>query len=96
MIDFDRPLGIADLGVPSTLMNMPLAAGDHWYWCRRHERAEHVNQPVHSWYDEAEQRHKSCIRIGPFMSEREANILAGDRSEVNRRTIEPLGMEVEG
>lgn len=90
----DRPLGIADIAVLQiSTVERPL--NDHWYWCRRHEKAENVSEPT-MHYGIANPIH--CIRIGPFMSEREANRLGAnyDLPEAQPRRVPPLGMEVEG
>lgn len=58
-----------------------------WFWCRQHERAEHVSEPTTRAYA----GWKECIRIGPFMSEREALRL----SVVTRYPQTALGVEIE-
>jgi hypothetical protein len=62
--------------------------GDHWYWCRQHLRAEHSGWAM-----------GGCVRIGPFVTEREANRLEGvstlDVVDGEWVDIPPLGMDVE-
>lgn len=69
-----------------------------WYWCRHHVRAEPAQQSVNEvcpgspcqeqiW--QGTHTHVVCVRVGPFMSEREANRLADDELAA------PLTMEVE-
>lgn len=72
----DRPLGIADIAV----MRIPTAEStwtDHWYWCRQHSRAEHATAPA-AWPND-NGLVVDCVRVGPFMSETEANIAGGLR-----------------
>lgn len=83
----DRP--IMDLIGPLSGTTGPLhpAIGRHWYWCREHQRAEYVGWAM-----------IGCIRIGPFMSEREANRLAGLEAGTTKGPavlVNPLGVEVE-
>lgn len=90
------PLGIADVMRMAEMGVNPLDE-DHWCWCRRHEEAEHVSTPTKREQD----RTISCIRIGPFMSEREANRLGEIQVTLSPvsghyRTRKALGMEVEG
>jgi hypothetical protein len=84
----DRPLDVYDIsGMRPRQTDQNPTMGDHWYWCRQHERAEHVGWTM-----------ISCVRIGPFMSEREANRLAGQGTTVHGTTLVltvSLGMEVE-
>jgi hypothetical protein len=88
-----RPIGIADL------ILQPLAGAptpDHWYWCRIHEKAEHVSDPVirkHVPFGDKTRVTVACIRIGPFMSDTEAQRLS--RGGTEGRPIDPLGMDVE-
>lgn len=83
----DRPLGIADLYRERPIAPYPT---DHWYWCRQHERAEHVSEPTTRAYA----GWKECTRIGPFMSEREALRLTTLGAPYGK-TVKHLGMEVE-
>lgn len=67
---------------------------DYWTWCRRHQKAEHVSErttAIHST-DGVAAHTEVCVRIGPFMSAREANRL-GEIGYIGSRP--PLGMEVE-
>lgn len=86
-----RPLGIADLNrayVQVKYQDLP----DHWYWCRRHERAEHAgDKPTDRVIGESDW--SDCIRIGPFMSEKEANRCGGTTRHF--KFLQPLGMEIE-
>lgn len=92
----DRPLGIADLLHPGEAAlfseGITRPGSDSWYWCRQHKRAEHVSVPP-AWPNN-NGLVVDCVRIGPFMSEREANRLGFAATGTNdlRR---PLGMEVE-
>lgn len=83
------PLGIADIS----------ALDDHtWFWCRRHKQSVKVEEPCTA-QDQVTYEFplEDCIRIGPFMSEREANRLRGSRwdTRLGMQVIESLGMEVE-
>lgn len=82
-----RPLSILDLLNPIIAINSAAPAheklGDHWYWCRAHQRAEHVGWAM-----------DGCVRIGPFMTEDEAGRLAGAGQVGQKLTRPPLGMEV--
>lgn len=91
-----RPLGVADLLKADRDSDISLMQS-HWYWCRRHERAEHVSQaPHHSEGATDSGTHSTpCIRVGPFMSEREANRLHGHSEDGRVIWDKPLGMEVE-
>lgn len=83
-----RPIGVADLGGNY----VQGATYDHWYWCRRHERAERVGEP------QVASDGTLCIRAGPFMSEHEANRLGGRQRGRNMdldSDFAPLGMIVE-
>lgn len=72
-----RPLGIVDLF--NNLPPEPIV-DNLWYWCRLHERTE-------QWVDVTK---NFCVRVGPFMTQQEANRLADDEYSA------PLGMFVEG
>lgn len=81
-----RVLGLADLGAS--------AYDEYWLWCRRHKqsvksgfRCNDGGWPTH-WFPL-----DGCIRIGPFMSEREANRLTGNQPAGYGAWA--LGMEVE-
>lgn len=65
----DFPLGIADLRLDDSCTpdNVP----EHWYWCRRHKEAEPSSTPTKRDPDPT----ISCIRIGPFMTKDEAELL---------------------
>lgn len=80
-----RPMHVYDLS--ATDYQHP-AMGDHWYWCRRHQQAEHCDWAM-----------DGCVRIGPFMTKSEADRLAGawvDDSGVDGAAWVPaLDMEVD-
>lgn len=78
-----RPLDVYDIAGVRGLQYQHAKMGDHWYWCRHHRRAEHVGWAM-----------DGCIRVGPFMSEREATILRREHPEYPEGD-KPLGMEVE-
>lgn len=85
-----KPLGIADVFRARPVAPYP---GDHWYWCRRHEKAERSTEPVNA---DPSRQHSWCIRIGPFMTEREANRLrVGEEGDEVLAEYRPLGMEIE-
>lgn len=77
----DRPIGIEDLFDTSIWK----IADDHWYWCRRHEKAEPVNEPTVRELMQATGAPYSdgdCVRVGPFMTEWEANRLSESQCQV--------------
>lgn len=79
----DRPLDVYDIA--GLRGNKPhTAMGNHWYWCRWHKRPEHVDWAM-----------AECVRIGPFMSEREAERLAGAEEPYAYKDEDGLGMGVE-
>lgn len=97
----NQPLGIADLIPEHHAGNLRgLFPTDVWFHCRRHEQARKVgvncqttnNAGTLTWSLE------SCIDVGPFMSEREANLLSDvPLSSLSRyeATSGPLGMGIE-
>jgi hypothetical protein len=94
-----RPLGIADV-VSMAEAGVNPAHESHWYWCRRHRQPVMAGEPctdlewpeAPSGYLHA--RMKDCIRIGPFMSEREALRLTTLGAPYGK-TVKHLGMEIE-
>lgn len=76
-----RPLDVYDIsGARPRQTDGNPKMGDHWYWCRHHKRAEHVGWAM-----------IGCVRVGPFMSQREALRLAvGSHNQ-----DEGLGMDIE-
>lgn len=79
----DRPLDVYDIaGMRPKQNDRNPAMADHWYWCRRHQRAEHSGWAM-----------DGCVRIGPFMSEAEAERLSGIGGQ--NPANGPLSMEVE-
>jgi hypothetical protein len=120
----DELLGFADLTKTTRPEEEHSAVWDCWWWCRRHEEAEHVSTPMYAVkcpecqkpvrgnipFAPLSMKHEcgavwtvlsgeeqQCIRIGPFMSEREANRLgAGPFHAADYDfMLEPLGMEIE-
>lgn len=81
-----RPLDVLDIsGARRHAGLQHEKMGDHWYWCRAHGRAENVGWAM-----------DGCVRVGPFMSEREANRLKGAPYKGPYSGAHPpLGMEVE-
>lgn len=108
-----RPLGIYDIckAVIDILEvdgpDVPDVTGDHWYWCRFHERAERASTPVTPPIRPGEAGYRfsdksglgnTCVRVGPFMSKREAERLnvGFRRTESGAAVRKPaLGMAVE-
>lgn len=86
-----QPLGVHDLrGADDHILHNTLP--EHWYWCRRHEKAERSTEPINA---DPSRQDSWCIRIGPFMTEAEAERLSGGGCMHCDPEPEPrLGMEV--
>lgn len=63
-----RPLDENDLNGLRQSVGLPQHPlfGEAWFWCRVHERGEHIGWTM-----------VGCARIGPFMSEAEAEKCTG-------------------
>jgi hypothetical protein len=89
----ERPIGLAELHSDPRFMTAarrPILA-DHWYWCRKHRCAEHVGANMNPNRDPW----VYCVRVGPFMSQREAQRLDGHLVAAFDPDNQPLGMVVE-
>lgn len=96
----DRPLGISDLHEAVRLRYTPYGPdiSETWYWCRVHspEKGPERIRDGGGYYPTGQLPGDDCIRVGPFMSEREANRLSDDGTGAMGYTHDnPLGMEVE-
>lgn len=93
------PLGIQDiidLNHPEAV-SAPDGWDECWYWCRRHEQAARADRKCSTADDfgSIEYAQNLCIRVGPFMTEHEAQRLNGHALYRNIGGYMPLGMEVE-